>query len=273
MTLLSLGPLARAAGTAAEWVNETGSTSTEARERLRSGASGPLWFVTDRQTGGRGRRGRVWTAPVGNLAASWGARLNVPPATAATLGFVASLAARDAVLAAVAETGAPAPVLLALSRRLRVKWPNDVLLDGAKLSGILLEAEPDGAGGLAVVVGIGINVVAAPAGLPYVAASLDGLNLEARGVFRALSEAFAELVGVWDGGRCFHAIRTRWLEAAAGIGQPVTVVIGPREWRGTFRTIDADGRLILEDASGISRAIAAGEVHFGAARTAAATEE
>lgn len=270
---MTLGPAARAAGTSADWIDEIGSTSTEARERLRSVLSGPLWVATDRQTGGRGRRGRVWTAPVGNLAASFGLRLDVPPATAATLGFVASLAARDAVLAAAGEAGVPGPDLLSLSRRLRVKWPNDVLLDGAKLSGILLEAEPDGAGGLAVVIGTGINVVAVPEGLPYRAATLAGLGMDARGLFQALAEETAALLALWENGRGFAAIRRRWLEAAAGLGAPVSVVIGSAVRQGIFRTIDADGRLILEGPDGQTQAIAAGEVHFGVARTGAATEE
>ncbi|MGH2342877.1 biotin--[acetyl-CoA-carboxylase] ligase [Segnochrobactraceae bacterium EtOH-i3] len=272
MTRLVLGPAAHAAGTTADWVAEIGSTSTEARERLRSGLSGPLWIVTDRQTGGRGRRGRAWTAPVGNLAASLGLRLAVPPAMAATFGFVASLAARDGVLAAAGDAGLPPPAQLSLSRGLRVKWPNDVLLDGAKLSGILLEAEPGPDGTLDLVVGIGINVVAAPEGLPYRAASLAGLGLHARAVFRGLADEMAGLVALWDNGRGFAAVRQRWLEAAAGLGRPVSVVIGASVREGIFRTIDADGRLILEGPDGGTQAIAAGEVHFGAARTGTATE-
>lgn len=273
MARLTLGPAARAAATSADWVDEIGSTSTEARERLRSALSGPLWIATDHQTGGRGRRGRIWTAPVGNLAASFGIRLDVPPATAATLGFVASLAARDAVLAAAGAAGLPGADLLSLSRRLRVKWPNDVLLDGAKLSGILLEAEPADGGGLAVVIGTGINVVAVPDGLPYRAATLAGSGIEARGLLQALAEETASLLAIWDRGRGFAEIRRRWLEAAAGLGAPVSVVIGTTVRQGIFRTIDADGRLILESADGHSQAIAAGEVHFGVARTGAASEE
>ena len=115
-----------------------------------------MWFVTTEQTAGRGRRQRPWIAPRGNLASSVLETIDVAPATAATLGFAAGLAL-EAALRAVAG---PASVGFSL------KWPNDVLAGQAKLSGILLEAETLPGGSLAVVVGMGTNIVAAPEGTP-----------------------------------------------------------------------------------------------------------
>jgi BirA family biotin operon repressor/biotin-[acetyl-CoA-carboxylase] ligase len=152
----------------------------------------------------------------------------------------------------------------------RLKWPNDVLIDGAKVAGILLEAVTLADGASAVVIGIGINVRHAPDGLPYPATSLAacGADLDAETLFAALADAWVEQERIWNAGRGFGAIRARWLEHAAGLGAPIAVRVGEEVFRGTFETIDEEGRLIVRTRDGAARPIAAGEVHFGAVATA-----
>ena len=267
----ALGPQAAAAGFGLAAFDAIGSTNAEGLVRARNGEDGPLWLVTDRQTAGHGRRGRAWDSPAGNLAATLLRILSVPPAAAATLGFVAGLALADALDA----VGARAAVALDGGRgagRFALKWPNDLLADGAKLAGILLESEVQPDGRLAVVVGIGVNVVAAPEGLPYPATSLARLGLEAdaASVFRYLSDAWVAREAQWDEGRGLPAIRDLWLARAAGLGQPIAVSQGGRVRRGIFRTLDDAGRLVIESDDGQQIAVAAGEVHFGAVATAGA---
>lgn len=253
-----------------------GSTNAEALAAARSGDPGRCWFVTAEQTAGRGRRGRAWATPVGNLAASLLVVVPNNPAIAATLGFAAGLALDEAL-----RTVAPDLVLhigldgveghgeAGRRDRLRLKWPNDVLLDGGKLAGILLEAEPLADGRLAVVIGIGVNVVAAPEGLPYPATSLAalGVGIDAPHLFRALSDSWASVARVWDDGQGFKAIRRLWLDRAAGLGEAVVVRVGEQRFSGVFETIDEEGRLVMRSPEGLIRTIAAGEVHFGSVAT------
>ena len=252
-----------------------GSTNAEALARARAGDLGRLWVVSPEQTAGRGRRGRSWSTPVGNLAASLLLIVEQDPSVAATLGFVAGLAL-DEALRAVAPSLAVRIALdgmeggAASARdRLQLKWPNDVLLDGAKLAGILLEAEPLGGKRLAVIIGIGANVVEAPAGLPYPATSLRALSVpvDAAKLFRALSDAWAVLERIWNNGHGFETIRRLWLDRAAGLGERVAVHAGDGVTSGIFETIDERGRLLVRGDDGAMRTIAAGDVHFGATAT------
>src|SRR4051794_4522794 len=161
----SLGPRASSAGYRLAAFDHIGSTNAEALARARDGERGPVWFVTSEQTAGRGRRHRPWIAPRGNLASSVLEVMDVSPAAAATLGFAAGLA-----LVAALRSTAPEEMKFTL------KWPNDVMADGKKLAGILLEAEVVG-DRLALVVGIGTNVVAAPQATPTPATSLSALGI------------------------------------------------------------------------------------------------
>jgi BirA family transcriptional regulator, biotin operon repressor / biotin---[acetyl-CoA-carboxylase] ligase len=260
--VFTLGPKAISAGYRLASFDQIGSTNSEAMTRARAGERGPMWFATTEQTAGRGRRHRAWIAPQGNLAASVLETLDVAPATAATLGFAAGLAL-EAALRATAGSA---------SGRFSLKWPNDVLAGQAKLSGILLEAEALPDGRLAVVVGIGTNVVAAPEGTPTPATSLKALGLEvtAEALFTALSDGWAECCAIWDQGRGFVEIRRRWLALAAGLGQPVAVHTGKATVSGIFDTIDDTGCMIVRTPSGNGVPISAGEVHFGAAASARA---
>jgi BirA family biotin operon repressor/biotin-[acetyl-CoA-carboxylase] ligase len=152
-----------------------------------------------------------------------------------------------------------------------LKWPNDVLAGGRKLSGILLEAEAV-AGGLAVVVGIGTNVVAAPTGTPTPATSLKalGIDISAEDLFAALSDGWAEFRGIWDNGRGFAEIRRLWLACAAGLGQPVAIKSGNAIVEGIFDTIDAQGCMVVRTQAGQLVPITAGDVYFGSAATTGA---
>ena len=223
---------------------ELDSTNNEARRLAEAGEVGPVWIMADRQAAGRGRRGRVWETGAGNLAATLLLRPDAPAGVTGQISFVASLAAAD-----MAAHFAPAAAIT-------VKWPNDVLADGKKLAGILLEA---GAGWLAV--GIGVNLAAAPQGLP--ATSLVQLGIAAPSSEEALTilaACFAHWYAAWmrDG---FEIIRAAWLARAGGLGRPVTARLAQETRQGLFEGIDASGALLLNE-QGQVRAIAAAEVFF-----------
>jgi len=265
----TLGPIARAAGYRLIAHEMIGSTSAEAMRLRREGDPGRLWVVAREQTAGHGRRGRPWQTPAGNLAASLLAPMADGAGTTATLGFAAGLA----LDAAIRATAPKVVVNVALDEagegrdRLRLKWPNDVLVDGAKVAGILLEAVSGGGSPQAVVVGIGVNVLHAPKGVPYPATSLAacGATVEPEALFTALAEAWVEAAELWASPGGFSRLRDHWLARAAGLGNPIAVRMGDEVFRGTFETIDDEGRLIVRTADGTIRPISAGDVHFGAA--------
>jgi BirA family biotin operon repressor/biotin-[acetyl-CoA-carboxylase] ligase len=265
-----LGPRAAAAGYRLTAFDQTGSTNVEAMLGARAGERGPMWFVTTEQTAGRGRRLRPWVAPLGNLASSILEVIDVAPALAATLGFAAGLALEQALRKLSIE----AALRMAGSDRLNfsLKWPNDVLAGRSKLAGILLEAEAMVGGGLAVVVGIGTNVVAAPEGTPTPATSLKalGIDISAEELFAALSDGWAEFREVWDDGRGFGEIRRLWLERAAGLGQAVAIKSGSTLIEGIFDTIDEQGCMIVRTSDGNLVPITAGDVYFGSVSSAGA---
>ena len=268
--VFALGHRAATAGYRLAAFDQIGSTNAEAMQRARDGERGPMWLVTTDQTAGRGRRQRAWISPRGNLASSILEVMDVTPAVAATLGFAAGLSLEAALRAvsieATLRAGGADPF------RFGLKWPNDVLAGGQKLSGILLEAEAVPAG-LAVVVGIGTNVIAAPEGTPTPATSLNALGIQigAEELFHALSDAWVEFRGIWDNGRGFAEIRKRWLERAAGLGEKVAINTGAAAVEGIFDTIDEAGCLIVRTAEGKRVPIAAGEVYFGSAASARAS--
>jgi BirA family biotin operon repressor/biotin-[acetyl-CoA-carboxylase] ligase len=257
----TLGPIAASRGHRLVAFDAIGSTNTEAMQRARAGERGPVWFVTTEQTAGRGRRHRPWVAPRGNLASSILEVMQIAPSVAATLGFAAGLAL-DAALRKLSANRA----------QFSLKWPNDVLANSHKLSGILLEAESVG-DSLAVVVGIGTNVVAAPEGTPTPATSLRalGMDVDAETLFAALSDGWAEFRSIWDNGRGFAEIRRLWLDRAAGLGQAVAIKSGGAAIEGIFDTIDEQGCMIVRTAAGRLVPITAGDVYFGAAASRRAT--
>ena len=267
----SLGPRATAAGHRLVAFDQAGSTNAEAMAHARQGECGPTWFVTTEQTAGRGRRQRAWIAPRGNLASSVLEVMNISPAIAATMSFAFGLAHESALQRVSIE----ANLRLAGSDQLNylLKWPNDILVSGHKLCGLLVEAEtmPDGSG-LAVVAGIGTNIIAAPEGTPTPATSLAalGVHVGAEELFTAQSDAWVEFRGIWDHGRGFGEIRRRWLERAYGVGEPVAIQTGTMKLEGTFDTIDDTGCLIVRTADGRHVPVTAGEVFFGTAASVGA---
>jgi BirA family biotin operon repressor/biotin-[acetyl-CoA-carboxylase] ligase len=272
----ALGPKARAAGYRLRGFDVIGSTNTEALQAAAAGDAGGIWFAALQQTEGRGRRGRQWASPPGNLAATLLIVPDSDPTLAATLGFVAGVS-MDRALSSILPGGV---VKLGIdgadgmaggkAARIALKWPNDVLADGAKLAGILLEAQKLNDGRHAIAIGFGVNAVAAPQGLPYPATSLVelGTTRSAEDIFEALSDAWVETFALWDDGRGIGEVLKRWRESAAGIGAPVAVNQNGTTVRGIFETIDDAGRLIVRADDNTRIAITAGDVHFGATASA-----
>ncbi len=257
---MNLSPETESAGYRLLSLEATSSTNDDALKAARAGDPGQLWIVAAEQVAGRGRHGRQWSSPKGNLYASL---LLIDPcdmAVAPQLGFVIGLAVHEAV-EAVTGVGAP---------RLSLKWPNDLLLDGAKVSGLILEGHrlgPDGP--LAIVIGCGVNVAFAPTGTPYPAIALQAVRpgLTREDVFHALSSAFAQAFSAWrtaahmNASDPFGAIRRLWLERAAGLGQEVTLRLPTGEKRGVFEGLDRFGRLQLKSRDGMEL-IDAGDLYF-----------
>jgi len=231
-----------------------------------------MWFVTSEQTAGRGRRHRPWIAPCGNLASSILEVMEISPSVAATLGFAAGLAIEAALRKVSVETALRLAGTGSDQLNFSLKWPNDVLAGQKKLVGIGLEAEAVAGNRLAVVAGIGTNVVAAPEGLPMPAVSLAalGVQISAEELFVALSDCWVEYRGIWDLGRGFGAIRELWLARAAGLGQAVSIRSGAVPIEGIFETLDDQGCMIVRTAAGSLVPITAGDVYFGSVASAGA---
>jgi BirA family biotin operon repressor/biotin-[acetyl-CoA-carboxylase] ligase len=274
VTEFLLGPKARMAGYRLRSYESIGSTNAEALAAAQAGDPGGIWFAARQQTAGRGRRGRAWVNPQGNLAATLLIVPGAEPGVAATLGFVAgvslSAALSSIVPAGLVKIGIDGADVMNGLGRIALKWPNDVLADGAKLAGILLEAAKLPDGRHAIAVGIGVNVVDAPSGLPYPATSLStlGVTHTAEAVFEALSDAWVESFGLWNDGQGIEPILQRWRLSAAGIGAPVAISQDGDVVRGIFETIDSAGRLIVRANDDRRIAITAGDVHFGATASA-----
>ncbi len=227
------------------------STNDEALARAKAGDPGRLWIVAELQSRGRGRNGRDWASPPGNLYASLLLIDPAPPRRAAELGFVAGVALASALRD-----------ILSGDQRLALKWPNDLLHEGAKLAGILLEAASLPDGRFACVAGIGVNCQTHPEDALYKAtnlAAIAGRPIAAELVFQQLSAAMADWVETWAGGDGFETVRAEWLSLAAGLGARISVSRPTQSIEGVFKTIDATGRLIVAQASG-EVAIDAGDV-------------
>lgn len=180
---------------------------------------------------------------------------HLQPERASLLGLVAALALYDAIVA-LAPAVAPA---------LKLKWPNDLLLDGAKLAGILIEAETgaDAPGVSRMAIGIGCNCTSTPDGLAYSTASLAGEGITAMQLFHELSQSWAIWLTRWREPGGFAIVRDRWLDHATGLGAPIIVRLPAKELSGTFEDLDRQGRLILKDQTGARTVIGYGEVFFG----------
>jgi BirA family transcriptional regulator, biotin operon repressor / biotin---[acetyl-CoA-carboxylase] ligase len=228
--------------------DELGSTSDECVARAKAGAASGLALQARRQVAGRGSRGREWTAPEGNLNLSVLLRPDRPAAEAGLFSLLTGIAVAEA-LAPWTKT---APML---------KWPNDVLLDGAKLAGILIDAVPDGARLDWLVIGIGVNLVAAPEipGRRTTSLSAHGGTLVADDA----ADAILAGISAWHeapGAR----IRDAWLACAHPVGTPLVVRGARGERHGTFAGLSDAGELLLRDKDRIEP-ISTGDILLGQA--------
>jgi BirA family biotin operon repressor/biotin-[acetyl-CoA-carboxylase] ligase len=237
-----------------EALDDVGSTNTVCMERAHAGDPGRLWITARRQLGGRGRRGRAWTSEAGNLYASL---LLIDPAPIGALGSLP-------IAVALALYRAVAAELPFAGDRLAIKWPNDILIDGKKLSGILIEAEnlPDGRH--AVVIGCGINIAHRPDNplYPSITLSEAGAATSPENLFAHLMQELAEVLSVWDEGRGVATVVQAWKRHVKGIGSPITVNLPDRSISGTFSAIEDDGLLQLRLPTGELMRIASGDVFF-----------
>jgi BirA family biotin operon repressor/biotin-[acetyl-CoA-carboxylase] ligase len=235
---------------------EVDSTNAEGM-RLAPTLTQPTWILGLRQTGGRGRRGRPWADPSGNFAATLVMRPTESADHAALRSFVAALALTDALTLA---TGRP--------ELFRIKWPNDVLLQGAKLSGILLESTGQGGQIDTLCIGIGVNLLGAPeaSGLepgavaPTSLLSGAGVRISPEDFLDLLAPAYAERETQFTAGG-FPALREAWLSQAARLGEVITARTARESHNGTFETIDDRGALVLRTAKG-RLAIPAADIFF-----------
>jgi BirA family biotin operon repressor/biotin-[acetyl-CoA-carboxylase] ligase len=244
------------AGVRHEKYETLGSTNAEALARARAGERGPLWISAATQTGGRGRRGKSWVSPPGNLYASLLLTEPSPPAIAPQLSFVTGLAVHDAVVAC-----APG-----LASSVKLKWPNDLLLGGRKLAGLLIEAESQPQ--FSVAIGIGVNCVSHPADTAYGATDLktNGITIVAEGLLAKLAASINARLVQWATGTGFSSIRSDWLARAANLGEAIMVRLPERQLTGIFEGIDADGRLLIATPDKITETISAGDVFSLGAR-------
>jgi BirA family transcriptional regulator, biotin operon repressor / biotin---[acetyl-CoA-carboxylase] ligase len=228
-----------------------GSTNAEALALARAGERGPLWITAKTQTAGRGRRGNAWVSAPGNLFATLLLTEPSPPPIAPQLSFVAALALHDAI-------GECAPQL---GPSLKVKWPNDLLLGGRKVAGILIEGDSEPV--FTAAIGIGVNCASHPddTGHPATDLAAAGAAVGPEQLFAALVRATTRRLAHWRQGSGFASIRTDWLKRAAGLGEDIRVRLPERELAGRFEGLDESGRLLLKGTDGVTT-VTAGEV-FG----------
>ena len=221
------------------------STNTHALTLAQRGERGPLWITAQRQTAGRGRRGRTWVSQPGNLYASLLLASPGRPQCWPQLSLVAGLALHDALIAIVPS----------LKRRLAIKWPNDLLLDDAKFAGILIEGE----GGKEA---IGVNCASHPANTHYPATDLAsaGMAIAPEMLFAPLSLKMLGRLAQWNGGEGFATIRSDWSARASGLGEEIRVRLADRELTGRFEALDDDGALVLRLTDGSAVTVTAGEL-------------
>lgn len=231
------------------------STNDVARAAAEAGAAAGLLVVAERQTAGRGRHGRSWASPPGNLHASLLLRPRRPTAELASLSLVVAVALAECVESLLGPIG------------VRVKWPNDVLVRGAKVAGILLESSADADGRCRwLIVGIGVNVRWSPgAGVGYPTTDLLACGLaDARAgrVLDALTGVLGGALATWEEAG-FAPFRERWLARAAGLGDALELRSGRRTVRGRLVGVDATGAVVLRTDRGGTASFAAGELVLG----------
>ncbi|NLS03198.1 biotin--[acetyl-CoA-carboxylase] ligase [Rhizobium sp. P32RR-XVIII] len=238
-----------------EALSETSSTNSECLARARAGDPGFLWVTAERQTSGRGRRGRAWASERGNLYASLLLIEPAPVERLASLPLAIAVAVHQAIRMVLPPGSAP----------LEVKWPNDILIDRKKTCGILVEGERLDDGRQALVIGIGVNVSVMPDSPLYPVTCLreHGSAVSPEELFAHLFRSMAEVLDIWSEGRGIREIAARWRDVACGIGEKITVNLPDRSISGQFVGIDDNGLLMLKTGAGKMMQIAAGDVFFG----------
>ena len=207
-----------------------------------------MFLLADEQTAGKGRMDRNWASGKGNCFSTLVLPVQAEFSTVPQVGFVVALAVAD-----VLEEYHVTPNL---------KWPNDVLVGGAKIAGILCEVlstQP-----LTIAIGCGINVAHSPTGLSYPATCLavEGVTTDRDAVFKSYCNALSYWYGMWKDGRNFAAIREAWLQNAIGIGEIVTMKSGMQSLTGTYETITEQGAIMLKPADGPAQILHAGDLHI-----------
>jgi BirA family biotin operon repressor/biotin-[acetyl-CoA-carboxylase] ligase len=235
---------------------EVASTNDIARELAETGAPEGTLVTARRQHSGRGRRGNTWESIEGNVFLSLILRPDADAQVAAQLSFVAAVTVGDLVANLLPDC------------TVQLKWPNDVLCDGKKISGILLEAGPSGAAGVQwLIVGIGLNVECKPA------SRADATSLRDEGdstsgvenVIAGFSERFLVWYRTWQA-QGFETIRDAWLTRAHGLAGPIQIRHHSDTVDAIFDCVDETGALLAKMADGSSRRVTGGEVHFGRIR-------
>ena len=226
------------------------STNAQAQRLAAGGTRGPLWLVADVQEAGKGRLGRNWVSPAGNLHVSYLVPVAAPVQAIPQIAFVTALAVHDTVSRFCGTA------------RVRLKWPNDCLLAGGKVSGILCETVEGGQ----VVIGCGINIAHSPQGLAYITSRLHQYAPEASvdSVFATYAAALDARLAEWADGAGFADIIRAWEERAHGLHSPVHVESGNSVWDGVFDGLASDGALVVKCGDGSRQAIHAGDVTFRA---------
>lgn len=227
------------------------STNIVALDIANSGEKGPIWVTAQEQTGGRGSRGRGWVSKRGNLYSSLMFESDCKPADAPTLAFAISLGLHAAI------------TRLSPKNELKLKWPNDVLLEGRKVSGILLERHRINERDL-FIVGMGINCAHHPSQTNHAATDLaeHGIDVTPETLFSVLTQEMAGIIKHWDHGSGFSQIRKLWLDYACGVGERITARTINQEKSGIFLDIDQDGQLVLLADNGIREKISVADIFF-----------
>jgi len=236
---------------------EIDSTNLEALRQADKGTEGPLWIVAERQTRGRGRRGRDWITSQGNLFATLLLTGQGPARVMSGLSFVAAVAVAHMVEQLLAQAKSTVQV--------RLKWPNDIVLNNAKAGGILIETSGAGSrqDAYVVAIGIGLNISTHPTEtLAYPTTDLAecGIKLNCNDVFEQLALSFDHCLSLWQNGAGFALIKQRWLEFGPSVGQELKVDTGVEVITGAFMGLDQLGELILQLADGSQQVIVAGDI-------------
>lgn len=237
------------------YLDDVDSTNSEALRLATTAYGEKHWIVAGRQTLGRGRRGREWTSKPGNLYASLLLFPKKSLTDAATLSFVAGVAIRQAIV----------DLAPAIAEKITLKWPNDILVEGKKTAGILLESSLEsGRERSALVIGCGINCIHSPDDTAFPATNLAsaGFDVTLTPLFNRIAVRFHELYGVWSAPDGFSEIRELWLKSAAGIGKPIAVRFANKQIDGIFESLDTSGQLILLESNNKKTLVTAGDIFF-----------